>query len=102
MYINNTESNAGSLKLRFVKYLHAFVSVLLFFAFWFWFRYPNGITFTREFRYNYFVAMGYSVLLIWFNSMFSAYTLGYFRIRALAFSQFLADFFIRNMYARIL
>ena len=93
MYINNTESNAGSLKLRFVKYLHAFVSVLLFFAFWFWFRYPNGITFTREFRYNYFVAMGYSVLLIWFNSMFSAYTLGYFRIRALAFSQFLADFF---------
>ncbi len=93
MYINNTESNAGSLKLRLIKYLHAFVSVLLFFAFWFWFRYPTGIEFTREFRYNYFVTMGYSVLLIWFNSMFSAYTLGYFRIRALAFSQFLADFF---------
>ena len=42
---------------------------------------------------NYFVAMGYTVLLVWFNSMFNAYTLGYFRIRALAFSQFLADFF---------
>ena len=93
MYFNNIESNASSPKLRLIKYLHILVSVLLFFAFWFWFRYPKGIMVTREFRYNYFVALAYAALLIWFNTMFSSYTLGYFRIRSLAFSQFLADFF---------
>ena len=86
-------SNAVSPKLRIIKYLHVLLSVLLFFAFWMWFRYPNGIRYTREFRYNYFVTIGYGALLIWFNGMFNSYTLGYFRIRALAFSQSLANFF---------
>ena len=88
-----TVSNAASPKLRLIKYLHLLLSVLLFFAFWLWFRYPQGIQITPEFRYNYYVTIGYGALLMWFNGVFDAYTLGYFRIRSLAFSQSLADFF---------
>ena len=87
-------SNAASPRLRLIKYLHLFLSVLLFFVFWLWFRFPGGLpTIDRGFRYNYFVALAYAALLMWFNGVFNSYTLGYFRIRALAFSQFLADFF---------
>ena len=88
-----TISNAASPRLRLIKYLHALLSILLFFVFWLWFRYPKGIQVTAEFRYNYFVTIGYGALLLWFNGVFDAYTLGYFRIRALAFSQSLANFF---------
>ena len=87
-------SNAASPRLRLIKYLHLVLSVLLFLAFWLKFRYQSTpIVFDRGFRYNYFVALGYGVLLMWFNGVFNSYTLGYFRIRSLAFSQFLADFF---------
>ena len=87
-------SNAASPRLRLIKYLHLVLSVLLFFIFWLRFRFPGGIpVIDRGFRYNYFVALAYAVLLMWFNGVFNSYTLGYFRIRALAFSQFLADFF---------
>lgn len=88
-----TISNASSPKLRAIKYLHLLVSLLIFFAFWLWFRYPHGIRFGREFRYNFFVTIGYGALMMWFNGMFNSYTLGYFRIRSLSFSQTLADFF---------
>ncbi len=90
---NQNVSNATSPRLRLIKYLHVFVSVMLFFAFWLWFRYPGGIEYTREFRYNYFVTIGYGLFLVWFNGVFNSYTLGYFRIRSLAFSQSLANFF---------
>ena len=87
-------SNAASPRLRLIKYLHLVLSVLLFFIFWLRFRFPGGIPpIDRGFRYNYFVALAYAALLMWFNGVFNSYTLGYFRIRALAFSQFLADFF---------
>ena len=89
-----TVSNAASPRLRLIKYLHLVFSVLLFFGFWLLFRYHRtGLIFYRGFRYNYFVALGYGALLMWFNGVFNSYTLGYFRIRSLAFSQFLADFF---------
>ncbi len=87
-------SNAASLRLRLIKYLHVILSVLLFFGFWLLFRYQRtGLIFNYGFRYNYFVALAYGALLMWFNRVFNSYTLGYFRIRSLAFSQFLADFF---------
>ena len=86
--------NSNSFRLRMIKYLHCLVTIGLFFAFWLKFRYPNGVWyFSRAFRYNIFVTLCYSVLLIWFTKTFNAYTLGYFRIRSLAFSQFLADIF---------
>ena len=87
-------SNAASPRLRLIKYLHLILSVLLFFGFWLLFRYQKAaLILNRGFRYNYFVALAYGALLMWFNGVFNSYTLGYFRIRSLAFSQFLADFF---------
>ena len=86
--------NAESFRLRFVKYLHCAVTVGLFFVFWLIFRYPNGdLHVTKAFRYDIFTTIGYAILLIWFNKTFDSYTLGYFRIRSLAFSQFLAEIF---------
>ena len=86
--------NASSVRLRLAKYLHWLVTVSLFTVFWLRFHYPSGDWHvTRAFRYDIFVPLGYSVLLMWFNKTFNSYTLGYFRIRSLAFSQSLSDFF---------
>ena len=86
--------NGNSVRLRLIKYLHCLITIIIFFVFWLQFRYPNGNWHvTRAFRYDIFVFLGYGVLLVWFNKTFNSYTLGYFRIRALAFSQFLSDFF---------
>ena len=77
-----------------MKLLHLLVSVALFFVAWLLFRYPSltelgGV----GFRYNYFVAGGYALLLFWFNRTYNAYMLGYSRIRALVFGQILSQFF---------
>ena len=86
--------NSNSYRLRFIKYLHWLVTIGLFFVFWMKFRYPDGVwRVTPAFRYNIFVTAAYGVLLSWFNRTFNSFTLGYFRIRSLAFSQFLASFF---------
>ena len=87
-------NNASSLELRLTKYLHWCVSVLIFFYFWLRFRYPTGEWHvTNAFRYDIFVSLGFGLLLAWFFKTYNAYTLGYFRIRALAFSQFLGQVF---------
>ena len=87
-------NNASSFRLRSIKYLHWIVTVLIFFRFWLLFRYPTGEWHvTRAFRYDIFVTLGYAVLLILFCKTYDAYTLGYFRIRQLAFAQLLSSFF---------
>ena len=88
----NTKKNAY--KLFFLKALHLFLSVGLFYIFWLLFRYHalSGMN-KYGFRYNYFIAIGYGVLLSWFNRVYNAYLLGYYRVRALAFGQFLSQFF---------
>ena len=45
------------------------------------------------FRYNYYVLIGYGVLLYWFLKTYNAFLLGYARMRSLAFSQFTSQFF---------
>ena len=86
--------NGNSCRLRLIKYVHWLVTVAVFFVFWLRFRYPNGNWHvTRAFRYDIFIFLGYAALLVWFNKTFNSYVLGYFRIRSLAFSQFLSDFF---------
>jgi len=87
-------NNSGSLGLRLIKYLHWIVSVGIFAFFWLGFHYPaRDWHLTRAFRYDIFIPVAYGLLLIWFNRTFNSYTLGYFRIRSLAFSQSLANFF---------
>ncbi len=91
---NSNFSNTSSPDLRLIKYLHWLVTVLLFVVFWLIFRYPDGkIRFSSAIRYDIFIPLGYAFLLTWFNKTFNAYTLGYFRVRSLAFSQFLAQLF---------
>ena len=86
--------NGNSYRLRLIKYVHWLVTVAVFFIFWLRFRYPAGNWHvTRAFRYDVFIILGYSALLTWFNKTFNSYMLGYFRIRSLAFSQFLSDAF---------
>ena len=88
------KGNTNSVRLQMAKYLHCLVTVGLFTIFWLRFHYPSGKwQMTRAFRYDIFVPMGYGVLLIWFNKTFNSYTLGYFRIRSLTFSQCLSNFF---------
>ena len=87
-------NNASSFRLRLIKYLHCIVTVLIFFRFWLLFCYPTGEWHvTRAFRYDIFVTLGYTFLLTWFYKTYDAYTLGYFRIRQLAFAQLLSSFF---------
>ena len=87
-------NNSGSFRLRLVKYIHFFVTVGIFMIFWLDFHYPaRNWRVNRAFRYDIFIPIAYSLLLMWFNKTFNSYTLGYYRIRSLAFSQSLADFF---------
>lgn len=87
-------NNASSPQLKSIKYLHALVTVIIFACFWLRFRFPYGDwQVTRAFRYEIFVCLGFAALLAWFNKTYNSYTLGYFRIRQLAFSQSLSDFF---------
>ena len=87
-------NNASSPKLKFIKYFHTVVTLVVFACFWLRFRYPEGDwQVTKAFRYDIFVCLGFLALLAWFNKTYNSYTLGYFRIRQLVFSQSLSDFF---------
>lgn len=87
-------TNASSYRLHLIKYAHWLVTVALFAVFWLHFHYPNGHWhFSKPFRYDIYVMLGYGVLLSWFNKTFNSYTLGYFRIRALTFSQTISNCF---------
>ena len=89
---NHYEKN--TYKLLFVKILHLLVSVALFYVALLYFRY-EGLTITDKtgFRYNYLVAIGYGVLLFWFNKTYNSYLFGYTRIRLLVFGQILSQLF---------
>ena len=88
------KGNANSYRLLFIRYLHLLVTLAVFAVFWLRFHYPSGNwQVTRAFRYDIFIMLLYSLLLIWFNKTYNSYVLGYFRIRSLVFSQSLADFF---------
>lgn len=83
------------------KVLHFVLSIVLFYLFWILFRYHGfSVAYTRGFRYNIFVLIGYSVLFLFFNRTYNSYYLGYARIGELVFRQFLAQFFsLIYMYA---
>ena len=79
-------------KLLLLKLIHMFVSLALFYASWLLFRYNrlHGIK-VIGFRYNIYIAMGYGVLLYWFNRTYDAFLLGYSRVRSLVFRQFISQ-----------
>ena len=80
--------------LMCIKLAHLGISVLLFYAFWLLFRFGRFTDLPHYgFRYNYYVAFGYGAVLFFFVRTYNGYLLGYTRIRALIFAQFLAQFF---------
>ena len=77
-----------------LKLAHYLLTLLLFYVTWLLFRYGKLTGINRYgYRYNYFVAAGYAVLVFFFNRTYNAYLLGYSRIRALIFAQFLSQLF---------
>ncbi|MBR5768134.1 MAG: sugar transferase [Clostridia bacterium] len=73
---------------------HFVVSVGLFAVFWFIFRYGKSVPWTNvNFRYNYFVILGYGAVLFFFNKVYNSYLLGFSRIRELVISEFMSQLF---------
>ena len=80
--------------LMCMKLAHLGLSVLLFYVFWLWYRFGRLTDLPHYgFRYNYYVALGYGVVLFFFLRTYNGYLLGYTRIRALIFAQGLSQFF---------
>ena len=84
----------NQLVVESLKILHVLLTVAVFYVFWLLFRYHALFGMNKYgFRYNYFVALGFGILVFFFNRIYNAYLLGYTRIRVLIFSQFLSQFF---------
>lgn len=79
-------------KLFAFKTIHLFLNVLIFYLFFLLFRY-GSITKVSSygFRYNYFVAILYCVMMVFFIKTYNAYLLSYSKIRILVFGQFLSQ-----------
>lgn len=77
------------------KVLHLSLSIGMFFLFFLFFRYGRMIDISgySGFRYNYFAAAGYGVMLIFFTRTYNAYLLGYMRTRQILFGQFISQLF---------
>ena len=109
-------------KFFLLKCIHMAVTTALFYVFWMLFRYNyvpafsdvitgvfkeivntgnvgaitggiGGVGGAVEHRYDLFVTIGYAVALYLFNRTYNTYLLGFTRIRGLAFSQFISQFF---------
>ncbi len=74
--------------------LHFCITIAVFYLFWILFRY-GSLPREREvgFRYNYFTAIGFAGVLLFFNRTYNSYLLGYSRIRELAFAEALSQLF---------
>lgn len=88
------EEGIIGIEMLILKVLHFALTVGLFYFAWLVFRYEGfHIESDVGFRYNYFIAAGYGVILYFLSRTYNAYLLGYYRTRMLAFTQFLAQFF---------
>ena len=85
-------------KMLFVKLYRISLDIMLFYLAWIYFRYGRFNDFDgRGFRYNYFVTIGYAVVLFWFTRVYNANLFGFVRVRTLALSQFLSQFFATSI-----
>ena len=92
--MNYQEEYNRQLKLTGIKLVHFLVSIALFNIFWMLFRYGQVFPIkVRGFRYNYFIVLAYAAFLLFFNRTYNSFLIGYSRIRTMAFSQMLAQFF---------
>ena len=81
-------------RLTFVKMYRFVFDIFLFYLAWIYFRYGRFFDLSSYgFRYNYFITIGYAVILYWFKKTYNADLLGYSRIRSLTIAQFLSQLF---------
>ncbi len=91
---SHTRRRRNKYRLLFVKLYRFVFDIVLFYLTWIWFRYGRFSNLPAYgFRYNYFVTIGYAIILYWFKTTYSADLLGYSRIRSLALAQFLSQVF---------
>lgn len=91
---SHVRRRANKYRLTFVKLYRYVFDVMLFYLAWILFRYGRFFDLNPYgFRYNYYVTIGYAVLLMYFIRTYNGSLLGYARIRSLVFSQTLAKLF---------
>lgn len=84
----------NAFNLLVLKLIHFLISASLFYIFFLLFRYGRLSNLnTYGFRYNYYVAVGYCIVLLFFIRTYNAYLLGYTRIRMLVFGQIISQVF---------
>jgi len=93
-YENAQREYKKQIAVVILKVFHMLFTVAVFYCFWLFFRY-GGLKVTRHigYRYNYFVLIGYILLVLFFNRTYNSYLLGYSRMRSLAFAQFISQLF---------
>lgn len=90
----NSQNHVTNLKLFAIKMIHFATCIVLFYYVWILFRYDNKYTkIGVGYRYNYYITIGYGLLLLLFVRTYNTYLLGYTRVRVLVFSQFLSQIF---------
>ena len=88
------QSENNSYKILGIKLLHFGTSIVLFYVFFLLFRYGKlGNLSSYGFRYNYYAAVLYGIMMFFFNRTYNSYLLGYTYIRSLIFGQILSQFF---------
>ena len=79
-------------KLFGIKVIHLFLSILVFYFSFLLFRYGSLTKIdSYGFRYNYFAAIFYGALSVFFIKTYNAYLLGYSKISTLVFGQALSQ-----------
>ena len=79
-------------KLFGIKAAQFLITVGLFYFSFLWFRYGRIVDLEQTgFRYNYFAAVLYAVMLVFFSRAYNSFLLGYRRIRQLVAGQFLSQ-----------
>ena len=93
-YQKSNEEYSKQLRLTGNKLVHFLVTLVIFYVFWLLFRYGTLVPMKNVgYRYNYFIVIGYAIVLFFFNRTYNSYLLGYTRIRTLASSESLSQLF---------
>lgn len=90
----HVQREKNTYRMLWVKAYRLVLDVMLFYLAWILFRY--GKLYGMDgygFRYNYYVTIGYAIILYWFTQTYNANLFGYSRVRNLVFSQFISQFF---------
>ena len=89
-----TYTEKNSFRLMGLKFLHAAITMCLFNLFFILFRYGRLTNLSSwGFRYNFYVTIGYGIILQFFNRTYNSYVFGFFRIRSMVFGQILSQVF---------